>query len=83
MLTQYIQLALSLAHYEILADDNSVYAEIPGLPGVWANAKTVELCRAELQSVLEEWIVRQLKKGTDLPGISSSQNELHLHHVAA
>ena len=67
MLTQYIQAAMRHAHYEILSDDNSFYAEIPGLQGVWANAETLEACREELQEVLEEWIILGLRLGHALP----------------
>ncbi len=54
MLTEYIRAAMRLAHYEILEDDGSFYGEIPGIPGVYANATTLEACRDELQEVLEE-----------------------------
>jgi predicted RNase H-like HicB family nuclease len=47
MLTDYIRAALNQAHYEIL-DDGTFYGEIPGLPGVLANAVTLEACRDEL-----------------------------------
>ena len=45
------------AAYEILSDDGSFYGEIPGFQGVWSNAATLESCREELQSVLEDWIL--------------------------
>jgi predicted RNase H-like HicB family nuclease len=67
MLTAYIQAAMRLAHYEILEDDGSFYGEIPGFQGVWANEPTLEACREELQSVLEDWIVVGLRLGHALP----------------
>jgi predicted RNase H-like HicB family nuclease len=82
MLTFFINAALSRAHYEILADDGSVYAEIPELPGVWANAASVEKCRHELQETLEEWMLRQLQTGKDLPKFSLSRKN-HSSLVAA
>jgi hypothetical protein len=48
MLTNYIRAALHRARYEILPDDGSFYAEIPGFEGVYANAPTLEACREEL-----------------------------------
>jgi len=45
MLTKYIQAAMQRAHYEILEDDGTSYGSIPDLPGVWANAATLETCR--------------------------------------
>lgn len=54
MLSQYIQAAMRQAKYEILSDDGSFYAEIPGFQGVYANAETLEDCRNELAEALEE-----------------------------
>ena len=51
------------------------YAEIPGLQGLYANAKTLEACREELRESLEEWIVLGLQLDHTLPildGISLS-----------
>ena len=56
MLTRYIQAAMRQAAYEIL-EDGSFYGSIPGFPGLWANEATLEACREELQSALEDWIL--------------------------
>ena len=56
MLTKYIQKALDRARYELL-EDGKYYGEIKLCPGVWAQGNTLEGCRAELQEVLEEWLV--------------------------
>ena len=53
------------AEYERL-EDGDWYAHIPGLPGLWASAKTVEDTRNDLASALEDWlyvnaVVAQLK----------------------
>jgi len=69
MLTEYIQAAMRNAKYEILEDDGTFYGEIPACRGVWANAKTLEDCRRELQEVLEDWIVLGLQLGHELPEI--------------
>ena len=50
-----IDAAMQRARYEILPDDGTFYGEIPGLNGVWANEPTLEACRDELRSVLEDW----------------------------
>ncbi|MBM3997563.1 MAG: type II toxin-antitoxin system HicB family antitoxin [Planctomycetes bacterium] len=57
MLTEYIAAAMHEARYELLADDQGYYGEIAILPGVWADAATLELCREELRHVLDEWVV--------------------------
>jgi hypothetical protein len=53
------------AEYEKLTD-GSWYSEIPGLEGLWA---TVEACRAELRSALEDWIGFGLLNGYAVPPI--------------
>ncbi len=69
MLTTYIQAALKLANYEIL-EDGAYYGKIPGFEGVWASASTLEACREELQSTLEDWLILGLRMGHDLPVVA-------------
>ena len=68
MIFEYCQKAVEKAEYKKL-DDNTWFAEIPALRGVWANGKTVEECRKELITVLEEWIILKLRDGDQLPEI--------------
>lgn len=69
MLTEYINAAMRHARYEILSDDGTYYGEIPELPGVWANAPTLEACREELRQVLEGWIALGLAMHHPIPAI--------------
>ncbi len=69
MLTQYIRAAMRHAHYEILSDSGTIFGNIAGLQGVWAEADTLEACRDELQEVLEDWIMLSLRMGHPLPVI--------------
>lgn len=69
MLTTYISAAMRRAHYETLPDSSTYYGSIPDCPGVWAEAKTLEACREELQEVLEDWILLGIRMGHDLPEI--------------
>ena len=62
MLTNYIRAAMHQARYEILPDDSTFYGDIPGLDGVYANSKTFETCREELEEVLEEWILFRVSR---------------------
>ena len=71
MLTDFIQKKLYTAKYKLLAD-KTYFGEIPSIRGVWANAKTLEDCRKELQEVLEGWLVLSLKKDKQVPGLSFS-----------
>ena len=59
---------MARARYKIL-DDGTYFGEIPSLKGVWANDKTLEACRAELQEVLEDWLVIKLRDGDLIPNI--------------
>ncbi len=61
MLRDDIQAAMGKAHYEILSDDSTLFGEVPGFKGVWANAKTLGACRNQLEEVLEEWILLHLR----------------------
>jgi len=72
MIRQYIDKAMRAAHYELLSDDSSFYGEIAPCPGVLANADTLEACRAELEDVLEEWILLRIHRNLPIPEIDGS-----------
>jgi predicted RNase H-like HicB family nuclease len=73
MLTTYLKAAMKKAKYEILQDDNTFYGEIPGFDGVYANADNLEVCRDELEEVLEEWILFRVSRNLPLPQIDGIQ----------
>lgn len=60
------------AHYEIL-EGEGYYGEIPVLEGVYANADTLEGCREELSSILEEWIFFRLTRNLPIPPVDGIQ----------
>lgn len=66
MLTDYIQTVMQRAKYDLL-EDGSYYGEIRGFRGVWAEAKSLEACRRQLQEVLEDWLVVMLQIGGKIP----------------
>jgi predicted RNase H-like HicB family nuclease len=68
MIIEYCQKAIEKAEYKKL-EDSTWFAEIPGFRGVWANGKTVEECRRELLTVLEEWIILKLRDGDSIPEV--------------
>lgn len=70
MLTEYLEEAMKLAHYEIIEDEGSFWGEIPGFQGVWGKAKTLEDCRNELKDALEEWLIFRLKNNFGLPVVA-------------
>ena len=62
MIIKYLSEAMRRAKYKIL-EDGSYYGWIEELPGVWATARSLEECREELQSVVEDWLFLGLKLG--------------------
>jgi predicted RNase H-like HicB family nuclease len=80
MLTKYIRAAMNRARYEILSDDNSFYGEIPDFDGVYANEKTLEVCRTNLEEILEDWILVRISKNLPLPVVD--EIELKIKEVA-
>ena len=68
MISSFIESKLKSASYKILRD-KTYFGEIKGLRGVWANGKTLEACRAELQEVLEDWLVLKIRKGERIAGV--------------
>lgn len=71
MLSEFIEKQLRKARYELL-EDKTYYGEIPGLRGVWANAKRLEDCRKELAEVLDGWLVLKLRDGDSIPGLNTA-----------
>jgi len=80
MLTNYLRAAMKKGRYEILEDDGSYYGEIPGFSGVYANASTLEVCRNQLEEVLEEWILFRVSRNLPLP--SAGGIRLRIKEVA-
>ena len=68
MLTEFIAKRLNEARYKLLKD-GTYFGEIPGLEGVWASKKSLENCREELRSTLEDWMLFKLKDGDTIPGL--------------
>jgi predicted RNase H-like HicB family nuclease len=68
MLTDYIAAAMRRATYDKF-EDSTFYGEIPGIQGVYANEPTLEGCRDELQSALEDWLIFSLANGLPIPPI--------------
>jgi predicted RNase H-like HicB family nuclease len=69
MLSDYIETALHKAHYEMIDDVDPFYGEIPELQGVWASGKTLEVCRENLASALEGWLLVRIARNLEIPEI--------------
>jgi predicted RNase H-like HicB family nuclease len=66
VLSEYVKRAMERALYDKL-EDGTFSGVIPQCRGVLAFPETLRGCEAELQSVLEDWILLGLKLGHDLP----------------
>ena len=75
MILEYCEKTIARAEYKKL-EDGTWFAEIPGFRGVWANGKTVEECRRELISVLEEWLILKLRDNDPVPEVEGLKVEI-------
>jgi len=71
MIREYVRAAMDRARYEIIADPEPYYGEIPECRGVWATGKTLEECRRNLEDVLDGWLVLRLQRGLSIPSIEN------------
>lgn len=69
MLTDYIQTAMRRAHYELM-ENGRFFGSIPECEGAWGDGATLEECREELQSGLEDWILIRVRHGLPIPTIA-------------
>lgn len=80
MINDFIFSSLGKAKYKLL-DDGTFFGEIPGLRGVWANGKTLEICRRELAEVLESWLLLKIQAGERIPGFKWPSPHLTVLHA--
>jgi predicted RNase H-like HicB family nuclease len=81
MILEYCDKAMDKAEYKKL-EDGSWFAEISGFQGVWANGNTVEECRRELITVLEEWLILKLRDREPIPQVNGLNLEIRETAVA-
>lgn len=63
---EYIESVMARAVYRLLTD-GSVFGEIPGVTGVWANEATLERCQRVLRRVLDEWLYLKWRHHEEIP----------------
>ena len=68
MLIDYIHAAMRHAHYELI-ENKRFFGTIQPCKGLWAEGATLEECREELQSTLEDWLLLGFQLGHKLPVI--------------
>ena len=82
MIRQFIDKAMEQAKYEILSDDGSFYDEIPVCRGVYANARSLEKFRKELEEILEEWVLFRIHKNLSIPVVDGIELKIQETVVA-
>ena len=60
MFSEYVEKQFKKAKFRVLKD-GSYFGSVSGFPGVWANKKTLALCKKELREVLEESLILSSK----------------------
>ena len=75
-LTRYLEEAMARARYELIADEEPYYGEIPGLPGPWATGTRATEREANLQAALEDWLLFLLARGETPPPLGEVRIEL-------
>ena len=68
------------ASVTLQAGGNITTGDISSFDGVYANAKTLEACREELEEVLEEWMLLRVSKNLPLSVVDGI--ELAIREVA-
>jgi predicted RNase H-like HicB family nuclease len=68
-LQKYIQAALKKAQYEFDEDTASYVGYVEELPVCWAQGDSIEEARAELESIIEGWILLSIRRGERLPSL--------------
>ena len=69
MLIKYLEAAMNRAHYELIEDEEPYFGEIGGITGIWATGKSLEECRRNLASALEDWLLFSIARGQEVPEI--------------
>lgn len=64
-LDRYLKLALDRATFEWDEDGQFWFGQIPGFPGLWADAPSQEECRKVLVEVLTDWLSHKLRDADD------------------
>ncbi|MFH1402439.1 MAG: type II toxin-antitoxin system HicB family antitoxin [Patescibacteria group bacterium] len=69
-LQQFIENKLTKAHYEFDESVGQWCGSVQGVPGVYAQAESVEKVREELAEILEEWILFSLRDNQKIKGFN-------------
>ena len=67
MLSEYVRASrVASGNLRDAPEGEGFFAEVPALPGVWANANTLEECRDALREVIDDWILVRARHQLEL-----------------
>lgn len=69
MFTQYVIEVMAKAKIEKIHGTLPYFVSIPSFKGVWAQGRTKKEALAELQEVLEEWLLIKVRKQQFVPSV--------------
>lgn len=69
MFTRYVRAIMAKANVEKIADPLPYFASLPSFKGVWAQGRTRKEALAELQEILEEWLLLKVRKRQFVPSV--------------
>ncbi len=82
MISAWLDAGMRRAQYEILFDDNGkqdgYFGKIPECRIVLASGSTLEECRAELLSCLEDWLLVRLRQSMPVPELDGMALDIEL-----
>ena len=81
-LTDYIEAAMQEAQFELM-ENGDYFGTIPSCRGVWADAPTLEECRSELRSVLEDWMLIGFRHSHEMPVVAGINLNVSLAPIDA
>jgi predicted RNase H-like HicB family nuclease len=73
-LIKYINKMLKKANYEYDSATDSWCASVDELPGVYAQADSIEDVRSELAEIIEEYVFVSLQEGHSIPEFKNFRN---------
>jgi predicted RNase H-like HicB family nuclease len=72
MISRYLDEALHRARY-VAIRGSGYAATVRGLRGVFAHARSLEACRAQLVEVVEQWVLVRVARGLPVPRLGKAR----------
>ncbi len=81
LIEEYVSFAISRSTIEQLADE-TYYAAVPEIPGVWADSASPQSAREELAEVIREWLELKIEdEDYDIPSLNGLDLNANLRYL--